>query len=246
MHSLAGAAAPPLPTLAPRHAYNLAARQYDAWHWQEFWRRNEVPVVRALVGRGATPGEVLDLGTGTGLYLGGFIADRWDGVGVDVSEGMLTVARAKLGASARLVQAEATALPLRRSTFDVVVAARVMSHVSDLRGALAEAARVTRTGGLLTLTDVDPAHDYAATRIAVGDQLVYIDTYKWTAQQIIAAAHEVGYSFKRAKRLTAKNVAWLPDDESFRSIDRSGSRPIGHILVFRRVSRPRPFALRRG
>jgi|GEM_PF-2804103 len=226
-----------LRTLGPRAAYNLIANQYDAWHWQEFWRRNEVPLVLRYLERLRGLRTALDIGTGTGLYAGLLASRDVRVVGMDLSEKMLSVARKRLQDGVHLIQGDAIAVPVARESFDVVIAARVFSHVSDISRALAEAARVLRDGGHFIMTDVDPSHDYRATRIAIGKRVVYIDTYKWTAEQIISFAEDVGFTLKKMRRLTANNLQWLPDSPSFHSLDRTGSRAVGQILVFRRIHR---------
>jgi len=96
----------------------------------------------------ATPlargGSVLEVGCGTGLILERLakVADR--AVGVDLSPGMLAGARER-GLSGAL--ASATALPFADDSFDLAVSFKVLAHVSDIAGALAEMVRVVRPGG---------------------------------------------------------------------------------------------------
>lgn len=225
-----------LPRVLPaRTAYNLVARHYQHWHWQTFWRRNEAPLVLRYVSRLRGIRSVLDVGTGTGLYAGMLSVPGRHVVGLDVSENMLTVARSSGSNSVGWVQADAVALPLRSRSFDLVIAARVFSHVQELAAAVSESARVAREGGYVIITDVDPAHDYRATRLRIGSRDIFIDTYKWSAGQITAFAEADGLELRKIQRLTAKNAKWLPEDEAFHSVDRTGSRAIGHVLIFRRA-----------
>lgn len=97
-----------------------------------------------LVERYAAGADVLEVGCGTGLILervAGF-AHRADGM--DLSGGMLAGAH---GRGLRVAQASATALPYADASFDVVYSFKVLAHVPDIRGALAEMSRVTRPGG---------------------------------------------------------------------------------------------------
>jgi len=237
-------AATPDSPLSPRAAYNILAKHYDAWYWQEFWHRNEAPLVGEAFRRVSGRQRLLDIGTGTGFYAARATESGWDSVGMDISENMLDVAREHYGSRIQLVHADVGSLPFHRAVFDVAIAARVLTHVRDVKSALAEAARVLSVGGRLVVTDVDAAHDYRATRMQIGDSMIYVDTYKHTAPEIITAAHAVGLVFKRGRRLTAQNVAWLPDTEEFKSIDRSGSRPIAYVLTFRRALQTRTFSTR--
>jgi ubiquinone/menaquinone biosynthesis C-methylase UbiE len=224
-------------TLSPRAAYNLVAGTYDRWHWQEFWRRNEVPLVHQYIEKIVQTHRVLDIGTGTGLYAELMALRSSYVTGVDISEQMLGVAQARVGMSVSLIQADVEALPIKKETFDFVIAARVFSHVDDLSQGMREVARVVRDGGYFILTDVDSRHDYRATRILTDNRMIYIDTHKWTEAQIRNVATSVGFTLKKAKRLTAKNLKWLPDSPLFHSIDQSGSRPISRMFVFRRKHR---------
>ena len=96
-------------------------------------------------------GRVLEAGCGTGLILRGL--ERLTGeavVGVDLSSGMLSVARNR-GLRAGLVQASVDALPFPDAWFDTVVSFKVLAHVPAIAQALSELGRVTRPGGHLIL-----------------------------------------------------------------------------------------------
>lgn len=100
-------------------------------------------------------GDVLEVGVGTGLNL------PWypDGIrytGVDLSPGMLAIARARareLGLDADLREASADALPFDDASFDTVISTITLCSVPDERAAIAEMSRVLRPGGRLILSD---------------------------------------------------------------------------------------------
>jgi 2-polyprenyl-6-hydroxyphenyl methylase/3-demethylubiquinone-9 3-methyltransferase len=95
--------------------------------------------------------RVLDVGCGGGL-LAEELANRGCSVtGVDPSEGSLAVARdhaARAGLQIEYQPAIAEALPLPDGAFDAVICCDVLEHVGRPRQAMAEAARVLRSGGL--------------------------------------------------------------------------------------------------
>lgn len=97
-----------------------------------------------LVRPHAAGAELLEVGCGTGLILDRLRPLCHRAVGVDLSPGMLALARER---GLEVVQGDATALPFEDGSFDVVVSFKVLPHVEDLRTALSEAARVTRPGG---------------------------------------------------------------------------------------------------
>lgn len=93
-------------------------------------------------------GRVLEAGCGTGLILSR-IAERFDApLGIDLSAGMLALARKR---ALRVSQASVDALPFRSDSFDAVVSFKVLAHVPDIGRTVSELARVTRPGGTLVL-----------------------------------------------------------------------------------------------
>lgn len=101
----------------------------------------------------------LDVGTGTGRMLEIFAERAEDGMGVDLSREMLTVARSKMseaGLVNRLVrQADATALPLEPGAADLITVHQVLHYLDTPERAIAEWARVLAPGGLLLLADFE-------------------------------------------------------------------------------------------
>jgi SAM-dependent methyltransferase len=104
---------------------------------------------------GVGPGtRLLDLATGPG-YVAARAAERGaEPVGMDFAPEMLDLAR-RLHPELEFQQGDANALPFDAESFDVVVANFLMPHLSDLPGAVGEAARVTRPGGRVALTTWD-------------------------------------------------------------------------------------------
>jgi ubiquinone/menaquinone biosynthesis C-methylase UbiE len=98
--------------------------------------------------------RVLDVATGPG-YVAARAAERGaDAVGIDFSPEMLELA-GRLHPEPEFREGDANALPFEDASFDVVVANFLMPHLSDLPGAVREAARVTRPGGRVGLTTWD-------------------------------------------------------------------------------------------
>ena len=134
------------------------APHYDrGWTQWIFFRplyRRALAVVETLA---PDPGQVLDVGCGTGGFLriaaGRFPAARL--TGVDPSEVMLAHAVSANPAGSRLtfVHAPAEALPFADGAFDLAVSTMSFHHWADQAKGLSEIARVLRPGAALLLAD---------------------------------------------------------------------------------------------
>lgn len=122
-----------------------AARYDGVVDWYEDFRPSlnddEVDAIRRFLGPGR--GRCLDLGCGTGVAIPELIRLGWTVVGVDVSEEMLSRARAF---GAELHRAPAEALPFDDASFDAAVSIWMHTDVDDFSAILREAARVLRPG----------------------------------------------------------------------------------------------------
>ncbi|MFZ5813819.1 MAG: class I SAM-dependent methyltransferase [Bacillota bacterium] len=100
---------------------------------------------------------ILDVGCGTGLNL--VEAARRYGparllAGIDISPGMVAVARAKmaaLGLPAQIIEGDAERLPYPSHQFDLVICNSVFHWFRDRPAAMQEIARVLRPGGQVAL-----------------------------------------------------------------------------------------------
>jgi len=135
----------------PRSSFfdGIAAR-WDGWHDLEAVAAQLAAGIAELgIGKAET---VVDVGCGTG-NLAKALAERLDEKGrvvaLDISEGMLEAARAKVR-DPRIAwhRADASSLPLGKGEADRVVFLSVWPHIEDKAAAAAEAWRVLRPGGL--------------------------------------------------------------------------------------------------
>ena len=141
---------------ATRAYYDEFAQRYDAR------RGGRVPggyhdmlddLELGFLERFARGKRVLEVGCGTGLLMARMTDFAAEVVGVDLSPGMLAHARAR-GLDA--IEGSATALPFEDESFDVACSFKVLAHVEDIRGALAEMLRVVRPGGTVVAEFYNP------------------------------------------------------------------------------------------
>ena len=143
-----------------RTLFDAGAEEYDRINRLFSFNRGGLYRAHLLRGAGLRPGDrVLDLATGTGLVAreacrlaqpGGLV------VGLDISPGMLAVARRLMHTHPGLVltRADAEMLPVGDGGFDMVTMGYALRHLSDLDRAFAEFRRVLRPGGRLLLMEI--------------------------------------------------------------------------------------------
>jgi ubiquinone/menaquinone biosynthesis C-methylase UbiE len=109
--------------------------------------------------------RTLDVGTGAGevaIALAPFVREV---VGIDIVPELLAEGRKRAPANVELLEADATALPFDRGSFDIVATARTLHHVPRPELVLAEMNRVLRVGGTMIVID----------QLAPGDPLAAIE-----------------------------------------------------------------------
>lgn len=117
------------------------------------WRRRAADLAALAPG-----GRALDVATGTGdlaLELAGRVAPGGEVVGIDFSERMLELARAKAaGGRVRFESGNALALTFADGEFDAATVGFGARNFSDLERGLSEMARVVRPGGRVVVLEI--------------------------------------------------------------------------------------------
>ena len=133
--------------------FDRIAGEYDGWAQGQRGRVASRLVELAHPKKGE---HVLDVGTGTGLIAHEIAAKVKPGtvIGIDLSDRMLSVARARKGTTVntQYLGMAAEHLVFRPATFDLVTMGDALAYLADPFTALEEAHRVLRTGGRLVVS----------------------------------------------------------------------------------------------
>ena len=173
-----GAQAADLPRV---NDYDLIAEAYAAENETSLANAYyDRPAILALAGDVAGR-RILDAGCGSGP-LSVALRDRGAVVtGIDISAGMLELARRKLGDDVRLQQADLKSpLPFPDNAFDDVIAALVLHYLEDWTAPLAELRRVLTPRGRLIVSVNHPSSIYIPWLYPSGRKADYFATHSWT------------------------------------------------------------------
>lgn len=112
----------------------------------------EAALRSALAAGGAS--RLLEVGCGTGRWVGAFAGSLERAVGLDRSRGMLEQAREMAGAA--WVQGTAEQLPFAPASFDAVICVNALHHFRQPERFIGEAARLLAPGGALAVVGMHP------------------------------------------------------------------------------------------
>jgi ubiquinone/menaquinone biosynthesis C-methylase UbiE len=152
-------------------------------------------------------GRGLDVGCGTGVLAARLADAGYEMVGVDPSDGMLDILRARTP-HIDAVRASGTALPFADASFELVMSVAVMHHIADpedVKRTLAEMVRVARPGGRILVWDHNPRNPYWPLLMARVPQ----DTGE---ERLIAEAEMLGgLRAAGAEVLSSTQLSLVPD-----------------------------------
>ena len=179
--------------IEPFRAYDLWAETYDS-DTNPMVALSET-VLECMM---PWPSKVLELGCGTGRNLAEFARGGTEVLaGVDVSQGMLAVARRRLPNASLWCQDACDPVSVSPASFDLVLVCLVLEHVDDPRPVFAEAARVLSPGGRMVVLELHPAAFHAGSRARFESEdgtKLYTAAYLHTADELDCCACEAGFS----------------------------------------------------
>lgn len=104
--------------------------------------------------------KILDFGCGNGIWLERLLADgNAEGVGVDISEGLIEEANARVGRRGRYICTKEKR-PLEDNSFDFCVSFDVFEHIEDKGSAVSEIFRALKPGGRFLFFTLNPNNKY--------------------------------------------------------------------------------------
>jgi ubiquinone/menaquinone biosynthesis C-methylase UbiE len=175
-------------SLYDEHYYLTANWGYDTW--SESGGRSISPIYRGAVARaGVAAGSVVvDIGTGRGeLLVAALEAGAGQAIGVEYSPAAIAMTETTLsehgaGDRARVVEADARAIPLDDGLADLVTMLDVVEHLapSELAATFAEAHRILRPGGRIVVHTMPNRRIYDVT-YRLQRRLVPGRTRRWPA-----------------------------------------------------------------
>jgi ubiquinone/menaquinone biosynthesis C-methylase UbiE len=171
-----------------REIYNSLAAEYDQripgeGPSDDIFTESEFEFLLSKISPGE---EVLDLGCGTGRFTVPMAESGAYVTGLDLSAGMLAVARAKLeerGLRADLREGDMAALPFPDGTFDTVTSMLALMHIpiADRPAVFREVCRVLKPGGRMVLCVKNAVFE----RMFTGDRFASVDITDVAAKKLI-------------------------------------------------------------
>ena len=170
--------------------------------WAKFYDRDPNPILaleKRRLPRLIPPLEgkrVLDLACGTGRWLEWMTTWGADSaVGLDLSAGMLAVAKDKPAAQGRVVQADCREIPFADGVFDLVICSFALAHLSELKDLAREVGRVAATSARVLVSDLHPQAHVQGWRTGFRDHqgAAEISTWLRSPEELIAPWLSAGF-----------------------------------------------------
>lgn len=188
--------------IAPRYDYlnHLLSMGID-----KRWRRKAIRGLRELA-----PSKVLDVATGTGdLAMEAVRQLNCEVYGVDISAGMLQLAREKVrkaGMQERihLQEGDSESLPYATDTFDVLICAFGVRNFEHLESGLQEMLRCLRSGGELVILEFSRPAGFPAKQV-----------YPFYFNRVLPFIGRLISKHYRAYRYLPETVKNFPEREAF-------------------------------
>lgn len=195
--------------------FNNISKTYDFLnHFLSFgidiiWRKRAIKSLKAL-----QPKQLLDVATGTGdfAFEAINILNPDQVTGVDISEGMLDIARSKiakrgLAQKFEVVLGDSEGLPFENSSFDAVTVAFGVRNFENLEKGLADICRVLRPGGQAVILEFSTPKTFPMKQL-----------YSIYSRTVMPFLGRLFSKDREAYSYLPESVAQFPDGERFTAI----------------------------
>lgn len=134
---------------------------YDGWSvdYDKNYKENpaamaEKPYILKLL-KPNKKDKVLDIGCGTGIWMNKLAPDVKSVLGVDVSKGMLEIAKQKTAKhkNVELIYSKFPTSKLKGKKFDKILSSLVLNHIRDIDGFFREVNKLLKKGGRIVFSD---------------------------------------------------------------------------------------------
>lgn len=172
------------------------------------WRKKVVQLVSDT-----QPDSILDIATGTGdLIINMAQTGASTLVGLDISEGMLSVGRKKikdggLNDRIKMIQADSEAMPFDDHSFDAITVAFGVRNFETLEKGLAEIYRVLKPGGIFVILET-----------SVPTKTPFKQGYKFHSKVILPTVGRLFSKDKEAYTYLSKSASVFPFGEALNNI----------------------------
>lgn len=172
------------------------------------WRKKVVKLVTEK-----NPESVLDIATGTGdLAISIARSGARKVVGLDLSEGMLSVARKKikhenLEKKIEMIQGDSEALPFDDNSFDAITVAFGVRNFENLKKGLSEIFRILKPGGIFVILET-----------SVPTKFPFKQGYNFYTRNLLPLIGKAFSKDKVAYSYLSESAAAFPHGETFNNI----------------------------
>jgi SAM-dependent methyltransferase len=171
---------------------------YDQWSYQYDSNINRTRDLEAVAIRKTLshipPVDILEIGCGSGKNTEWLVTRANKLVAVDLSEGMLFKAKAKLP-GINFIRADITEpWNFIDQQFDLITFSLVLEHIEDIGFIFAEAVQLLRPGGLIYIGELHPFKQYNGTkaRFETETGTITVDCYTHHISELINKAKQYG------------------------------------------------------
>jgi Methylase involved in ubiquinone/menaquinone biosynthesis len=133
-----------------REHYDAIAGIYDTHYDRPRGRSYHTHISTHVMEALPKGGRLLDIGCGTGLFVGKYLQNGGSAVGIDISRNMIEKARVRCPGSP-FILGTGEGLPFCDDSFDAVSSLLVFTYLKDPEAMLSEACRVLKPGGSISV-----------------------------------------------------------------------------------------------